>query len=93
MPDALFPVYVLAKDCGEVKAYQSLGAMQGYMEAIDVENDEYEAWDATGRLIQLSVGSSKSQWLQIVTKDERASNENFAAITAKAVPSRQRAKN
>jgi hypothetical protein len=53
MPDVLFQVYVFAEDCGEVTAYQSLEAMQGYMEAIDVENDEYEAWDATGRVLQV----------------------------------------
>jgi hypothetical protein len=58
MPDVLFPVYVFAEDCGEVTAYQSLEAMQGYMEAIDVENDEYEAWDATGRVLQVQVGPS-----------------------------------
>lgn len=42
-----FPVYVLAKDCDEITAYPSFEKMQGFMEAIDIENGEYEAWMRT----------------------------------------------
>ena len=40
-----FPVLVLAKDSDEVLKFGSLPAMQRYRERIDVENDEYAAWD------------------------------------------------
>jgi hypothetical protein len=80
MPDLVFPVYVLAKDCGDVMEFSSLSAMQGYIEAVDVENDEYAAWDTTGRLLQLSVGKSNSGWLQLVTTNQKASEQEFAGL-------------
>lgn len=46
--DVCFPVFVLAKDCAEVTEYSSLTAMQGDMEAVDVEGNEYDAWDGEG---------------------------------------------
>lgn len=53
MTEIKFPVYVLAKDCGDVDEYSSAGKLTGYLEAIDVENGEYEAWDSAGRRIKL----------------------------------------
>jgi hypothetical protein len=47
-----FPVYVLEKDDASVFRVDSESGI-GYFEAIDVENHEYEAWDATGRRIEL----------------------------------------
>lgn len=58
-----FPVYVLAKDCGEVSRFNSIEEMQRQLEEIDVENDEYTAWDRTGTLLKLSV--QKPVWLRI----------------------------
>ena len=60
--DVCFPVYVLAKDCGEVTEYASRTTIQGYMEAVDVEGDEYEAWDAGGYVVRLSVATPRSAW-------------------------------
>ena len=75
-----FPVYVLAKDCDEVTAYPSFEKMQGFMEAIDVEGKEYEAWDANGRLLQLRVASANLDWLQIVKTEKVLSTFEFAEI-------------
>jgi hypothetical protein len=80
MPDLVFPVYVLAKDCGDVMEFSSLSAMQGYIEAVDVENGEYAAWDTTGRVLQLSVAKSEAGWLQVVTTNQKASEQEFAGL-------------
>ena|ERR1700681_3052598 len=58
-----FPVFVRAKDCGDVTKYSSVQELQYDLEQIDVENDEYEAWDANG--LQLSLGTQKPLWLKI----------------------------
>jgi len=83
-----FPVYVLSKDCDEITAFPSFEKMQGFMEAIDVEGNEYEAWDADGRLLQLRVASAKLDWLQIVKTEKVLSNFEFAEIKEKAIPYR-----
>jgi len=43
-----FPVFVKSKDSGDVNSYNSVKEMLRALEQIDVENDEYQAWDATG---------------------------------------------
>ena len=58
------PVFVRLKDCGDVVLYDSILKMQSSFERIDVENDEYEAWDATGTRLKLSVQES-DEWLRI----------------------------
>ena len=58
-----FPVFVLAKDCGEVLRFNSIEEMQRQLEEIDVENDEYTAWDRTGTPLKLGV--QKPVWLRI----------------------------
>lgn len=58
-----FPVFVLAKDCGEVSRFNSIEEMQLELEEIDVENGEYTAWDRTGSPLRLSV--QKPVWLRI----------------------------
>jgi hypothetical protein len=56
--------------------------MQLYMERIDVENDEYAAWDANGQPVTLSV--QKPIWLKLIPNlegggpDLRASLRQFA---------------
>ena len=55
--DVCIPVFVLAWDCGEVTEYSSLTAMQGYMEAVDVEGNEYDAWDGEGFVVRLTVST------------------------------------
>lgn len=50
--EVVFPVYVLAKDCGEVFRFENPRELN-YLEAIDVANNEYEAWDAERRVLRL----------------------------------------
>jgi hypothetical protein len=56
LEDVVFPVYVLAKDCGEVMRFDAPLELN-YLEAIDVENDEYEAWDGRGRVLRLTASN------------------------------------
>lgn len=58
-----FPIFVRARDCGDMSKYPSVAAMQADLEKIDVENDEYEAWDATG--VPLSLSVQKRIWLKL----------------------------
>jgi hypothetical protein len=82
-----FPIYV-RDDAGDVTSYPSLEKMQGYVEAIDVENGEYEAWDAAGVVLELGVGKPKSVWIRITQSDRTLSQDEFSEIRAKAVPYR-----
>jgi hypothetical protein len=68
-----FPVFVLAKDCGEVTAFDTIEKMQSQLEKIDVENNEYEAWDRNGN--PLALGVQKPTWLRI-----EASNESSTTL-------------
>jgi hypothetical protein len=79
-----FPVFVLAKDCGDVLQFSSRRAMHGYLEAIDVENGEYEAWDGNGNVLHLSVAESGSAWLNIVGDKGRISDQEFSALRDRA---------
>ena len=63
-----FPVFVLSKDCGDVNTYNSIEDMCRHFEEIDIENKEYDAWDATGLPLELSVQGS-SQWLRLEPGD------------------------
>jgi hypothetical protein len=58
-----FPVFVLAKDCGEVLRFNSIEEMQHELEEIDIENGEYTAWDRAGTPLKPSV--QKPIWLHI----------------------------
>jgi len=58
-----FPVFVREKDSGEVTQYASVSEMQRQFEEIDVENNEYEAWDAQG--IRLVLIVQPPIWLRI----------------------------
>jgi len=81
-----FPVYVLAKDCGEFTLFHSLEDMRGYMEAIDVENNEYDVWDAEGFMLRLIVTDSKKDWLSLRATDAQVSETRLNEITAQATP-------
>ncbi len=69
-----FPVFVLAKDSGEILRYNSLMEMQHYVERIDVENEEYLARDANERPIGMTVRCLFGLWLEpnAVSKPDRA---------------------
>jgi hypothetical protein len=84
MDEIAFPIYVLAKDDDSVIAFQTVAEMQGYLEAIDVENGEYETWDSVGRCLSLAVKESKREWLNIIQTDRLADKRQFAAIRDKA---------
>ena len=83
-----FPIYLLLKDCGEVITFSTQHKLRGHLEPIDVENNEYEAWDADGRVLALSVGPRKSEWLEIRRTDQMLPNEAFAEVKTKALPYR-----
>jgi len=79
-----FPVYVLAKDCSEIRAFASRQAMQNFMEPIDVENDEYEAWDSHRNCLRLAVTKPKTVWLRVVKTDARVSTQKFDQLRKRA---------
>jgi len=58
--------------------------MQGHLEAIDVENGEYRAWDATGHCLDLGVKEPKREWLKITSTGSLSDKEDFAAIRDRA---------
>jgi hypothetical protein len=58
-----FPVYVLVRDCGEVRRFSSIEEMQKHLEAIDIDNEEFEAWDADGTALQLR--TQKPVWIKV----------------------------
>jgi hypothetical protein len=84
MTTIAFPVYLLAKDDGSVMRFGSLREMRGYLEAIDVSNKEYEAWDVRGRCLTLMVENSKHDWLVISPTSHFAAESDFAEICKKA---------
>jgi hypothetical protein len=59
-----FPILVLEKDSGDILKFESLDQMQRYLERIDIENDEYAAWDGTGQPVSLRV--QEPAWLKVV---------------------------
>jgi hypothetical protein len=72
-----FPVFVRARDCGDVTKYSSVHGLQRDVEQIDVENDEYEAWDANGVRISLSI--QKPLWLKVELIDDTPLPDELAA--------------
>jgi hypothetical protein len=58
-----YPVFILAKDSGEISRFDSVEEMQRQLEKIDVENGEYVAWDRNGTSLNMSV--QKPVWLRI----------------------------
>jgi hypothetical protein len=53
-----YPVFVREKDSGDMTTYSSISDMQRSLEQIDVENGEYEAWDANATRLILSFQKS-----------------------------------
>jgi hypothetical protein len=49
-----YPLIVLEDD-GSVVVFDALAEAEGWMEAIDVENGEYQAWDGRARPVHLAV--------------------------------------
>lgn len=63
-----FPVFVLAKDCGEVTAFNSADELRRALEPIDVDNDEFLAWDAVGTPLTLET-RPQPLWLHLRTTE------------------------
>ena len=87
MIEIKFPVYVLAKDCGEVMRFASSNELTGHIEAIDVENDEYDAWDAIGRRINLvahGVTAMKAGRIELVPMEDLIPAEVLEQLTWRA---------
>ena len=83
--DVNFPVYVLAKDCGEVTAYPSVEVMNAHFEAVDVENNEYDAWDVHGYQLTLRVSNARPIWLSMKRLgSSRMDEAKFAEVKAAA---------
>jgi hypothetical protein len=80
MSQIQLPIFVRLKDCGDVVCYGSIPKMQAYFEKIDVENEEYEAWDAVGTRLTLSVQKS-SDWLRIEPTTKSEPEQLAKAIT------------
>lgn len=60
-----FPIFIRTRDSGGVDAFSSVAEMQRQLEKIDIENNEYEAWDASGRQLLLSVVRAGPEWLGV----------------------------
>ena len=58
-----FPIFVFEKDDHSMRLIESEDRILCDLEAIDIENDEYVFWDATGTgvCIRVSVGAFKSK--------------------------------
>jgi len=74
-----FPVFVRSKDRGDVKSYNAVEDMCRHLEEIDVENKEYDAWDAAGLPLDLSVQKS-SEWLRLEPADTAQPEQLASAI-------------
>ena len=65
---AVFPVLVFERDSGDLMRFNSVLEMQKQLERIDVENNEYLAWESGGRPIAMVV--EEPLWLRLEPKSE-----------------------
>ncbi len=84
MGELVFPIYIREIDDGSLMEFLTQRAIEQHLEGIDVENGEYEAWDATGACLKLSAGKTRRDWLRIVLAEGRADRNEFEAIKAAA---------
>jgi hypothetical protein len=74
-----FPLFLLEKDSDEISKFDSLQEIQNHLERIDVENQEYEAWDSNGIEVALSI--NEPAWLVLTPRpDGKGPNELRAAV-------------
>lgn len=77
-----FPLFVRAKDSGEIRKFTSVYELQK-LEEIDVENEEYEVWDRNGLPVQLKL--QEPVWIKLETlADVRDSVQLRRALLAYA---------
>jgi hypothetical protein len=74
-----FPVFLRSKDSADLSKFDSLQEIQYQLERIDVENQEYEAWDRNGTEVVLSV--YEPAWLVLTLRpDGKGPDELRAAV-------------
>jgi hypothetical protein len=59
-----FPLFVRLKDSGEICCLNSVYELQYQFEKIDVENQEFEAWDKNGVPVRLE--SQQPVWIKLI---------------------------
>ena len=64
------PIFLTARfgRSTDVRSFSSVEAMESYLEPIDVEDDEYLAWDSGGVALRLNVEAARGgrHWLGLV---------------------------
>ena len=50
-----YPLFVFEKDDRSIRIVESAGSLLHWHEAIDIENGEYEFWDATGSGVSVTI--------------------------------------
>src|SRR5260221_2482031 len=70
-----YPLFVRAKDSGELASFNSVYELQTHVEKIDIENREYEAWDSDGFRLALSLQAPV--WLNLGIDAERPDPEDL----------------
>jgi hypothetical protein len=64
-----FPVLLLERDSGDLMRFNSLAEMQKQLERIDVENEEYLAWESSGHPVTMRV--EEPLWLKLEYRAEK----------------------
>lgn len=59
-----FPVVVVSRDRTGIKRFASFDELSRDLERIDIENEEYDAWDSTGFRLEMFVRNEES-WLGV----------------------------
>jgi len=54
-----YPLFVFEKDDRSMRVIESPDSILSWHEAIDIENDEYVFWDATGSGVQVKVKGNR----------------------------------
>jgi hypothetical protein len=67
-----FPLFVRAKDSGEIARFNSVHELQFQVEKIDIENEEYEAWDKDGLPVDLKL--QDPVWIKLEPSTEGSHN-------------------
>jgi hypothetical protein len=77
MPDIALPVF--ADEHGDLSVFDSVDAMDRQIEAIDVENDEYEFFDAEGRRLAAHVDTRSGRVTFRIDDEQPADPARLAA--------------
>ena len=77
-----FPVFVRDKGSGDIDRFESIGQLQRQLERIDVESEEYDAWDCTGVPLRLQV--QEPLWLAISPLGDRTQEDLRTALLSYA---------